>query len=97
MLHDFGRDVVFGLGEKDVDVVGDGVDLQQRAIVVMQDAGDIGMEFATFFVAEQRAAAFGAEDDVDGDDEQRLAHGALVVWIIGVCVYRFAFMGRDAI
>ena len=52
VLDDFARDVVFGLGEKDVDVVGDGVDLQQRAIVVMQDAGDVGMEFATFFIAE---------------------------------------------
>ena len=62
-------------------MVGDGVDLQQRAIVVMQDAGDVGMEFATFFIAEQRAAAFGAEDDVDWDDEQGLAHGALVLMV----------------
>ena len=86
VLDDFARDVVFRLGKQHVDVVIHRVDLDQRTIVVLQDAGNVCVKFAPFFIAEQRAAAFGAEDDVDGNNEQGLAHGALVlmVWIVDV-------------
>ena len=86
MLDDFARDVVFRLGKQHVNVVIDRVDLDQRTIVVVQDAGDVCVKFAPLFIAEQRSSAFGAEDDVNRNDEQGLAHDALVlmVWIVDV-------------
>ena len=51
-FDDFGGGVVFGLGEEDVDVVGNGADLHEAAIVVPEDAGDVGVDLTACFVAE---------------------------------------------
>ncbi|HUD48475.1 MAG TPA: hypothetical protein VMR33_16695 [Candidatus Baltobacteraceae bacterium] len=44
MLHYLRRGVIFGLDEEDVYVVAHGIDFEQGGILILQDAGDVGVE-----------------------------------------------------
>ena len=42
-----------------------GIDFDQGRIVVFENAGDVCVELAAFFVAQELAAALGAEHEVN--------------------------------
>jgi len=56
-------------------VIGDGVDFEERRVVVLEDAGDVGVELAAFALAEERATVLGAENEVDEDVGEGFGHG----------------------
>jgi hypothetical protein len=74
LLHEFCRSMIFGLREKDVDVIGDGIDFDKGRIVIFEDASDVGMELAAFGVTQQLAAALGTEHEMNDDVGEGLRH-----------------------
>ena len=66
--------MVFGLDEEDVNVVVHRIDFEQRRILISQDAGDVGVELIAFLIAQELAAAFGAEHEMNDDVGERLGH-----------------------
>jgi len=48
--------VVLGLRKQNVDVVAHGIDFDEGRIQIFEHAGDVGVKFAAFLVAEERAA-----------------------------------------
>jgi hypothetical protein len=79
LLHEFGWRMIFGLREKDVDVIGDGIDFDEGRIVIFQDSGDVGVELAAFVVPQELTAALGTEHEMNDDVGEGLRHegGAL--------------------
>ena len=67
--------MVFGLREQDVNVIAHGIDFNQRRIVVLEDAGDVGVKLSTFLIAQELATAFRGEHDMNDDVGERLGHG----------------------
>jgi hypothetical protein len=67
LFHDLGRRVILGLGKEDVDVITNRVDLNQRGVVVAEDASDVSVELIALDVAEQGTTVLGAKDEVDED------------------------------
>ena len=74
LLDNLRRGVVLGLRKQDVDVFGHGVDFDERRVVIPQDADDVGVEFATFFVAQERTAGLRGEHEVDNNVGKGLGH-----------------------
>ena len=68
------RGVVLGLREQDVDVVAHGIDFDERRIVVLEDAGNVGVKLAALLIAQERTTAFGAEHEVNDKVGQGLGH-----------------------
>ena len=60
-------------------MVADGIDFDQGRIVVLEDAGDVGVKLAAFFVAEQWASLLRAKHEVGDNVGEGLRHrwGAL--------------------
>ena len=67
LLHELGGCVAFGLRKQDVDVVADGIDFDQGRVVVFEDARDVSVELAAFFVAQELAAPFRAEHEMNDE------------------------------
>lgn len=55
-------------------MVADGVDFDEGGIKVFEEAGEIGVELVAFLVAEEGAAVFGAEDEVNDEVGEGLGH-----------------------
>jgi hypothetical protein len=74
LLNNFCGRVVFGLGEQDVNVVAHGIDFDQGRIMVLKNAGDVGVELAALVIAKKWAAVLGAEHEVNDDVGKGLGH-----------------------
>ena len=58
----------------EMDVVGRAVDPETVAFTVSDDCREIGMQFVADGLGQERAAAFGAEDDMNQHEAQGLGH-----------------------
>jgi len=74
LFHNFGRDMIFGLREQDVDMVPHRIDLDERRIVIFERTGDVGVELPAFRIAQELVAEFGAEHEVHDDVGEGLGH-----------------------
>ena len=66
--------MVLGLREQDVNVVAHGIDFDQRRIELLEDASDVGVDLAAFFIAKELAAVLRAEHKVNDDVGEGLRH-----------------------
>jgi hypothetical protein len=71
--------MIFGLREQDVNVIAHGINLNQRRIVVLEDAGDVGVKLAALLVTQELATALRREHEMDDDVGERLGHGGGVL------------------
>ena len=85
--------MVLGLREQDVNVIAHGIDLDQRRLVVFENASDVGVELAAFLVAQELATAFRGEHKMNDDVGERLGHG--VFWLAGL--YRAVLVGQSGV
>jgi hypothetical protein len=74
LLDNFRGSMVLGLREQDVNVVAHRIDLNQVRVVVLEGAGDVGVELPAFLVAQELAATFGAEHETHDDVGEGLGH-----------------------
>ena len=58
---------LFGLREPDVNVVARGIDFDQRRVVVLEDAGEVGVELAAFLGTQELTAALRTEHGMNDD------------------------------
>lgn len=66
--------MIFRLRKQNVDVIADGIDFDQGRIVIFENAGDVGVELAAFFIAKKLATALGAEYEMNNDVGEGLRH-----------------------
>ena len=71
--------MVFGLREQDVNVIAHGIDFNQRRIVVLEDASDVGVKLPTFLIAQELATALRREHKVHDDVGEGLGHSGDVL------------------
>jgi hypothetical protein len=62
-----------------VNLVAHGIDLDQRGVVVLEDAGDVGVELAAFLVPQELATPLRAEHKMNDNIGERLRHGGEVL------------------
>ena len=79
LLDNLGGRMVFGLRKQDVGVISDGIDFDERRIVVLENTGDKGVELATFLIAKEPAAALRAEHEMDNDIGKGLRHAGVAL------------------
>src|SRR6185437_204358 len=72
--------------EEDVDVVADGIDFDEWRIVILQNAGNIGVELAAFLIPQKLSAALRAEDEMNDDVGEGLGHADVALTGLGSVV-----------
>lgn len=75
LLHQLRRRTGARVSDQQVDVVGHGTRLQQRALLVLHDAADVGVEFIPNVIRQPRFAPLRGEDQMHQDLSERLRHG----------------------
>src|SRR5262245_18943743 len=68
--------MILRLGEEDVDVVTHRIDFDERRVVIPENARDVGVELAAFFITDELATAFRAEHEMNDDVGEGLRHGS---------------------
>jgi hypothetical protein len=73
-----------------VDVVADGINFNQLQVMVLEDAGDVGVKVAALFIAQELTPTFRTEHEVNDDIGERLGQerAALTgLWTFSTAVY----------
>ena len=79
LLNNFRRGMVFGLREKQVNVVAHGIDFNQRRLVIFEDAPEIRVKLIAFLIAQQLTPPFCGEHEMHDDVGKRLRHDSDVL------------------
>lgn len=64
--------MIFRLREENVNMVAHRIDFNERRIVILENAGDVGVKLAAFLIAEEWATFFRAEHEMNNNVGERL-------------------------
>src|SRR5947208_1475201 len=67
-------------------MVAHGIDFDEGRVVILENARDVGVELATLLVAQELAAAFRAEYEMNDDVGEGLGHTGNALTGLGRCV-----------
>ena len=67
LFDNFCRRMIFGLRKQEVDVVSDRIDFDKGRIMILENAGDVGMKLTALGIAQQRTPVFGAEHEMHNE------------------------------